>query len=104
MAHTQSNASTGDRKVTPLKDPVARNDEALDLQADLERETARRQELEAQREDLEAQVEKERELRLQADEGLRKATQMIDSLNADRELRDQRPSRRKRHFRGRQTL
>lgn len=108
MARTNSKESMHDGKVTPLKDPLDRNqealDRALDVQADLEREIARREELEAQREELKAKVEHERELRTQAEEALRKASQMMVSLNADRLLRDQRPSRRKRPFRGRQTL
>ena len=50
MARAKTQQTTDDRKVTPLKDPVDRNqdalDRALDIQADLAREIARRTELE----------------------------------------------------------
>lgn len=95
MAKTQSDVARREAKVTPLKDPVERTDgalqAALDLQADLERETRARQRLEAELEQERAKVS-----RLETE--LAYATKAAEALQANASLRQDRRSRKRGSF------
>lgn len=96
MADSPAEADTNaEATVTPLKDPIARNDAALagvpDLRGELDREIALRESIEseleretAMRKGFEGELQQERELRTHTEAELQRVTKMVDALNSER--------------------